>query len=57
MKSFSIAAVLSLLIAFAGILSQHGEANLVSGLSVAPLGVFVLILLVNAVGSLFKGSK
>lgn len=49
LKSFSIVAVVLLLVAFAGILSQGGRATAVTWLCVAPLGAWVLFLVVGAV--------
>lgn len=57
LKDFSIVAGILLAIAFAGIMYTGGEANVISYVSVAPLGIFVLILLVNGAIGFFKDNK
>lgn len=48
MKSFTVLAIAALVIAFIGILSQHGKANWISGLSVVPLAAFVVAAIFSA---------
>lgn len=45
LKSFSVISVLSLLVAFVGILSQGGRATWITWLSITPLGAWVLFML------------
>lgn len=49
MKSFSLISIALLLLAFAGILAQHGRATSITYLCVAPLAAWVLFLLVKAI--------
>ena len=48
MKPFSLFSLALLLLAFAGILSQHGRANAITYACCAPLAAWVLFLLVKA---------
>ena len=53
LKGFTITAITLLAIAFAGIMYTNGEANAISYTAVAPLAIFVLVMLVAAVKNFF----
>ncbi|HEX8350416.1 MAG TPA: hypothetical protein VF598_10680 [Hymenobacter sp.] len=48
MKSITLISIVLLLLAFGGILSQHGRATTISYVCCAPLAAWVLFLLVKA---------
>ena len=57
MKSFTLISIVLLLLAFAGILTQHGQATRITWLCAAPLAAWVLFLLVKAITGSFGDAR